>query len=215
MKTAARNIILFFSILYSSAAYTQTAWIDSVKKVLPAQKEDTNKVSTLISLSWAYRFSYPDSGLVYAQKALSLAEKLNSEESTFWSLVSINQTLYILGNYALELDYAFKEFSLAKKINTPFTIAVSKGQLTDCYRNLGEYNTALKYWREVVKITEQSYPDERPKVYGNSSRIFEDMHQYDSALIYAKRSYELFEHNPLLNKENDDSKFIKSAYLPL
>ena len=63
--------------MYSFAAYTQTAWIDSVKKVIATQKEDTNKVSTLINLSDAYKLSYPDSGLVYAQQALSLAEKLN------------------------------------------------------------------------------------------------------------------------------------------
>ena len=44
-----------------------------------------------------------------------------------------------------------------------------------------------------------------------SSHIFGGMHQYDSALIYAKKSYELFKHNPLLNKENDGSKFIRSG----
>jgi hypothetical protein len=60
MKTAARNIILFFILFYSSAAYTQTAWIDSVKKLLPTQKEDTSKVQTLIRLSNDYAFSYPD-----------------------------------------------------------------------------------------------------------------------------------------------------------
>ena len=143
MKSSARNIFLFSILLLCSfAAYTQTQWIDSVKKVLPTQKEDTNKVTTLISLSGAYRFSYPDSGLVYAQKALSLAEKLNSDEGTFWSIVGINQSLYVLGNYALELDYAFKALPLAKKINTPYTIGFSNGRLSDCYYNLGEYNTA-------------------------------------------------------------------------
>ena len=65
---------------FSSCIHLQhthkTQWIDSVKKVLPTQKADTNKVNTLLSLSGAYRFSYPDTALVYAQQALSLAEKL-------------------------------------------------------------------------------------------------------------------------------------------
>ena len=38
-------------LLCSYAANTQTQWIDSVKKVLPTQKEDTNKVNTLNALS--------------------------------------------------------------------------------------------------------------------------------------------------------------------
>jgi two-component system NtrC family sensor kinase len=84
MKTEARYIILFsILLLYLFAAYTQTQWVDSVKKVLSTQKEDTNKVTTLINLSGAYRFSYPDSGLVYAQKALSLAEKLNKSQKGY------------------------------------------------------------------------------------------------------------------------------------
>jgi hypothetical protein len=69
MKSSARNIFLLsFHLLCSFTAYTQTQWIDSVKKVSPTQKEDTDKVTTLISLSGAYKFSYPDSGLVYGKK---------------------------------------------------------------------------------------------------------------------------------------------------
>src|SRR4051812_3044084 len=108
MKTAATNIILFFIFLPSLTAYTQTQWIDSVKKVIATQKPDRNKVASLINLSDALNFSYPDSGLMYAQQALSLAEKLNSDTAIFWSIVSVNGSLYVLGNYPLELDYAFK-----------------------------------------------------------------------------------------------------------
>ena len=86
--------------------------------------------------------------------------------------------------------------------------------LSDCYYNLGEYNTSLRYWREVVKICEQSLPGERSCIYANSSHIFAGMHQYDSALIYAKKSYELFKHNPSFNKENYDGSGLKATYLP-
>ena len=211
MNTAARNIFLFFIILYSSAAYTQTAWIDSLKKVVTTQKEDTNKVASLMNISDAYRFTAPDSALLYGQQALSLAEKLNSDTYIFWSIVSINGSLYVLGNYALELDYAYKALPLAKKLNNSVAIGYSNGMLSDCYYNLEEYNTALKYWREVVKICEQSSPGERPAVYGNLSRVFVAMHQYDSALIYARKSYELFRESPSFNKDNGDDKRFKST----
>ena len=211
MKTTVRNIFPFFIILYSSAAYNQTPWIDSIKKVVTTQKEDTNKVASLMNISDAYHFTNPDSALSYGQKALSLAEKLNSDTYMFWSIVSITGSLYVLGNYALELDYAYKALPLAKKINTPYTIGYSTGMLADCYYNLGEYNTSLHYWREIVKICEQSLPGERPAVYGNLSRVFVAMHQYDSALIYARKSYELFTQNPSFNKDNGDDKRFKST----
>ena len=71
--------------LHSFAAYAQTPWIDSVKKVLVTQKTDTTKLYTLVSLSYSYQLYYPDSGLVYAQKALSLAEKLGNDNGIFAS----------------------------------------------------------------------------------------------------------------------------------
>jgi len=160
MKTLLRYIVLFFTFFCSISAHTQTAWIDSVKKVITSQKEDTNKVSSLMNLSDAYRFTDPDSDLSYGQKALSLAEKLKSDPSIFWSIVVVNSSLYVLGNYALELDYAFKALTLAKKLNSPATIGISNGMLADCYYNLGEYNTSLQYYREALKISEQSLPDQ-------------------------------------------------------
>jgi two-component system sensor histidine kinase UhpB len=204
MSISSKYISLFIILLWCSyPAHAQTPWADSVKKILPTQKEDTSKITTLLKLSGAYRFSYPDSSLVYAQKSLLLAEKIHSAERIFWSIASINQSLYVLGNYVLELDYAFKALPIAKKINSPFTMGYSSGMISDSYFNLGEYNMALKYWREVVKITEQKLPDERAAVYGNSSHIFECMHQYDSALIYAKKSYELIKYR--------EDKFLKSG----
>ena len=204
MKAFIKHISLFLVLLfYSYASFSQTPWTDSVKKTLPTITEDTVKIATLLDISWAYRFSYPDSSLVYAQQSLSLAEKIHSDERAFWSLVSINQSLYVLGNYALELDYAFKARSIAKKLNNPLMLAYSNGQFCDAYWTLGEYDVALKYWRESVKIAEQIYPEERPAVYGLSSRLFEEMQMHDSALIYAKKSYELIKYG------ND--KFIKSG----
>lgn len=203
--------LLLTFLLYSSPAYTQIQWIDSVKNDLLTQKEDTDKVNTLISLSSIYKYSSPDSGLVYAQKALSLAEKLSFDAGKFWSIVAINGSLYVLGNYALGLDYAFKALPLAKKLNTPYTKGYSNGMLSDCYYNLGEYHTSLKYWREVAKVVEQSLPGELYVIYVNSSHIFSGMREYDSAMIYAKKSFESIKHIPSLNKENDESRFVRSG----
>ena len=108
MKAALKHIILFFILLYSCMAYAQNAWLDSVKKVITKQKADTNKINSLINLSEAYRFSYPDSALMYAQQALAIAEKLRDDNATFWSITAVSGALYVLGNYTLELDYALK-----------------------------------------------------------------------------------------------------------
>ncbi len=195
MKTAARNIILFFIFLHSITAYTQTAWIDSVKKVLPTQKEDTNKVNVLNILSNSYADSYADTGLAYAQQALDLAEKLNYEWGIWESEISLARSLTTLGNYPLSLNYSFKALALAKKLNNLYAIGWTMGALADCYYNLGEYNTSLRYERELLKIAEQSFKNEVYHIWINLSRGFESINQHDSAILYAKKGYETMKRN--------------------
>jgi signal transduction histidine kinase len=212
MKTSVRNIVLFSIFLLSSlAAYTQSSRTDSLKKVLAAQKEDTAKVRVLGVLAWAYAFSYPDTGLVYAKRALSLSEELNYDYGKFWSIVGITRSLYALGNYHLQLEYAFKAVPIAKNLDNLYTTGWSKGMLADCYYNLGEYNTSLRYYREVIKIVEQSYPNERFAIYHPLSAVFAGLREYDSALLYAKKGYQLLKHNSLFDKEDRRSKWVKSG----
>jgi two-component system, NarL family, sensor histidine kinase UhpB len=211
MKTSFSYILpFFFFLLCSAAAYTQTQWIDSVKKVLVTQKADTNKVWALKNLSEAYQQSYPDSGFYFARQALDLAEKLQFDRGIFWSIVYINKSLYILGNYALELDYAFKAYPLGKKLNDPYTIGWANGMIGDCYFNLGEYDSSIRYYREILKTAEQNSIIDLFSLYSALVPVFINLHQPDSALLYAKKGYDLFKGNPLLNKGDDDTKYAKS-----
>ena len=109
-------------------------------------------------MSEYYAFNDPDSGIMYAKQALALAEKLQFDRGIFWSIQSLNHSLYITGNYTLELDYALRAFPLAKKLNDRRAIGWSNGMLADSYINLGDYNTAMTYIRVVLKKMEQYIP---------------------------------------------------------
>src|SRR6188474_450737 len=111
MKVALTRIWLFMLLLYSVAAYSQPTYIDSLKHIAATQR-DTIKVLTLQSISDFYTSSEPDSAFAYGQQALALAEELNFNRGKFWAIVAINKALYMLGNYALELGFAFKAVPL-------------------------------------------------------------------------------------------------------
>jgi len=190
MKPLTRNIGLFLISLCSFTAYGQHPDnTDSLKNVLREQKEDTNKVKTLFHLSRSYRFYNPDSSLAYAQQALELSEVLVYEVGIFWSMTAICAASILVGNYPMELEYAFKAFSLSKKLNSPRITGFGNGVLSDCYYNLGEYDTSLSYWRESIKIIEQWFPEEMYVSWGNLSRIFEGLNERDSAMLYAKKAF--------------------------
>jgi hypothetical protein len=146
MKLITPYIFFYLILLFClNKACAQNAWIDSVKNVATLQKSYTNNVRTLITLSGACLFYSPDSRFSYGQRALTLAEKLQFDDGMFWAIVFINKSLFTLGNYALELDYAFKAYPLGYKINNSFTVGWANGMMGDAYFNLGEDSTALKY----------------------------------------------------------------------
>ena len=52
MKSVNKIFLVFFLLTYTAIIYAQRNTIDSLQKVLLRQKEDTNKVKTLIRLSY-------------------------------------------------------------------------------------------------------------------------------------------------------------------
>jgi two-component system sensor histidine kinase UhpB len=191
------NILLFFILGFQLTAYSQDSgrysarWnVDSLKKVLRTQNADADKLQTLMHLSRTIAFLYPDSSLVYAREALNMAETLEDKEGIFWATTTMCNASRITGNYPMELEFAFNALSLSKELNKPRITGFGHGVLSDCYYNLGEYDSCLRYWRVVTRVIEQSFPDEMYVAWANLSRIYRAMNQSDSAMIYVKKALE-------------------------
>jgi len=186
MKTLLPKAFLcFIFLLFSYAAYTQISGIDSVKKVLQTQKEDTNKLYTLFFLVDHYIESHADTGVTYSQQALDLAEKLNLKEAILPAEGSLSLCLVIAGNYPLGLDHAFKTLALAKKMNSPL-LGWAYSTVSYSYYYLGEYNTCLGYTREAMKIAQ---PREIAYGWRDLALVFHKLNEPDSAMLYAKKAY--------------------------
>jgi two-component system, NarL family, sensor histidine kinase UhpB len=210
MKQAAGSIGLILSFALSACfVHAQTRWIDSVKKVLLTQRADTNKVKLLTGLGETYALFEPDSAFACGQQALALAKKLHSNEGIFWSIVIIHKALYALGNYALDLDYAFEAWPIGQKLNNTYTLGWCDGMMGDCYFNMGQYNEALRHYRIILKRAEKDSIRDLPELYVALVPVFENLKLYDSALFYARKGYALFKSKPALNEVNDDNIRIK------
>src|ERR1700682_2888145 len=84
-------LVLTLCIQTASAQKKGQALIDSIVQGLPALKEDTNQLISLGKIAETYWMIDPAKGIVYAQKALTLAEKLNFKRaiSRFNNLVGL------------------------------------------------------------------------------------------------------------------------------
>ncbi len=181
--------LLLLFIFFSFSAYTQTNQIDSLKSVLFTQKEDSNKVRLLTSLSYSYLQSSADTAADYAQRALSLAEKINFERGIYEVELSLTASLMISGNYPLALDHGFKFLTLAKKNNDTINVSIANAYLGECYYDLGDYNISLKYYRENLRTAAMCCPDGIHFAWANLAYVFHSLGQPDSAMLYAKKAY--------------------------
>jgi len=214
MQTSVRNNVLFFILLASIPVNAQKLFDpDSAKEVLLSQKEDTNKVKLLYNLSFSYcAGSYADTALVYAQQALDLAEKLEYDRGIFWSLITLGESLAVLGNYPLSIEHNFRALALAKEMNRLLEICYGNGGLANCYYYMGEYNTSLTYVRRVMKLGENLFPNEMYWMWINMSKGFHGLNQPDSALWYAKKAYEMIKRKESLYPRSVVSPVLGDAY---
>jgi two-component system, NarL family, sensor histidine kinase UhpB len=216
MSALARNIVLFLFLIMSSciADGQNMDNIDSLKRVLNQQKNDTNKVKLLYTLSFAYDAgSYADTALIYSQQALELAEKLNDEPGMFWSEITHGEALAILGNYPLALEYNLKALALAKKLNDPLKLCYGNGGMSSCYYNMGEYKASIKYMLEVIRIMDSTgVSNDKSWMWAQLSKAFYEMGKPDSALLYAKKSYEMIRDSQYIYRKSLIAPILGNAY---
>src|SRR4051794_45569 len=93
------GLLLVCIIFYSEViAQVDSLYIDSLKRVLLTQKEDTNKVNTLNELSNYLSYQDTDSSFSYASLGLSLSQKLNYVKGEAQSCLILGRNDLIAGN---------------------------------------------------------------------------------------------------------------------
>src|SRR4051812_43789136 len=98
----------FLFLCFCKIVAQQETNADSLKQKLVSAKEDTNKVWLLIKLARLYPWSYPDSGILYSQQALQLAQKINSIDGQIVSYGILAEAFSGKGNYPTALEAALK-----------------------------------------------------------------------------------------------------------
>jgi len=160
-----------------------------LKRELASAKEDTNKVLLLINLSDAYLWSYPDSGILYAQEALQLAQKLNfinGECPAYWSL---EEAFSSKGNYPEALNAALKELDLSEKSGDSENLAGGYDAVGSVYAYSNDYERALYYYNKL-KLNHAIFLRHLEDFSGTLGQIYLNLNQLDSAFYYTKMCYD-------------------------
>ena len=147
------NVFLF--VVYSFALNGQNNAIDSLRRVLQIQKEDTNKVNSLNALGTVLtNISDLDNALKYANQALVLSESINfrkGQAKTYGIIASIYQTL---GNYATARNNYLTGIKIFEELNDKSHVAYFTSRVANSYYTEGDVIEAIKISYDAIKIYE-------------------------------------------------------------
>jgi two-component system, NarL family, sensor kinase len=185
--------VLFYSvrkiyfILFLLTAFTdnygQAIKKDSLLRLLPGIKEDTNKVNLLFSIGEAYESSFPDTARLYLRMSGELSEKLNYTKGIQKFYRRISQVFIIQSAYDSVLYYNTLGLELARRERDTFNIGVSLFNIGIAYRFMSDYENAVYYNLEGAKLLEgKGYTNVESSLYDGLQVLYMSMSQYDKAI---------------------------------
>lgn len=124
-----KQILLFlvFNLMFLSIGFPQQTVIGKLRQKLNdnSASSDTGTVNLMNSLSAEYLYVNPDSVVVFAEKALKLAQAINYPLGEATAIGSLAKAYYVKGSYDLSLKYALDANRASEKINDLWGMAYS------------------------------------------------------------------------------------------
>ena len=206
-------IIIFLFPISLFAQKQGQALIDSLLKELPKQKEDTNKVKVLNTISGEYRYINADEGIKYGQQSLVLAEKLQWKKGK----ARANQNLGL--NYEVKSDHpkALENYTIALKlfeeIGDKQALAKVTGNIGVVYCDLGDYPRALEYYFQALKMAEEIKDTHTAAInIGNIAIVYDEQGDLPRALEYYFKALKMAEEMQDKNAEARNTSNIGILY---
>lgn len=204
-----REILLTFLLISSAGLMAQNlSMIDSLRSKLAAANE-TQQFELFNAMGFEFRFSYPDSTIVYCNKAYALGQRIHLNKGlarplSFIGLAKANQ-----GAYKEALDYHNRSLEIAEGQKDTLQMAHGHNNIGRIYFDKGDlvrsYNEFIKARDLFAGINDQSG---LAYVYRSLSDVHEAKADYPNALKNALMALSL-------RRNQQDLRAMTSAYMEL
>ena len=170
------------------------AQIDSMVSELAKQRDDTNKVRLLNSLSESYMNVDPEQGVKYGMSGLQLASKLGWKKGIASAYNCAASNYYQQSNYDKTLEYYFKALKINEEEGFKLYTAAVTCNIGNVYHDLGDYPKALAYLLKALALDEAGgYKQYTAQVTYNIGGIYYEQNDYAKALEYNFKALKLSE----------------------
>ena len=205
MSKVARIIWLFFLPAITAGAQ-EFMNRDSLLRLLPAAKEDTNKVLLLINIGQQYESNEPESAKYYYQSARDLSRKIDYKLGIIKFYANYTFVLNQQGFFDSSLRMNLHAVELARELKDTLYLAKSLFNAGSSYRLQEEYEQAIRYYEEGKRLFE---PYQNEVINAQAADILQNLYtgmkQYRKALTYGKKAVEGL-------KKNGNISMLGTAY---
>lgn len=151
-----RKLIILFLFLFTFGAKATTRiYLDSLLNVLNTTNEPLARLNCLYTLSFEYGFIDPPSGIRYGWQCLDLAKRESNLHYQLNAYNGIANSYETLAKYDSACYFHTLSYEIAKKMGVPQKIALTLFNVGLCYKELGEYEKALKYYLTAYRLFER------------------------------------------------------------
>jgi len=192
-------VIRFLFYLMPAAAFGQVMMNkDSLLRLLPDAREDTNAVWLYINIGQQYENSEPNVAKQYYRRAGDLSRQINFPKGVIKYISNYTYVLNMQGLYDSSLLLNLQGVEIARETKDSLNLAKTLFNTGTSYRVRGEYEKAVQYYGEGKKLF-QKFGNEYTEAIGEDvlQMLYFDMHQYEKGVVAGERAV------VLLRKLND------------
>ena len=194
MKLTAACFLMLTALPLSGQPKQGQALLDSLLRELPRMQSDTMAVRLLDNISFQYCRIDPDEGLVYAEKALSLAKRLGWKPGEAFAYNDYGNNYLNKAAYPQALDHFFKALQVGEELGDQLHIGYASLNIGTVYFRQDIYDKALDYYFKSLKAAREAADlDLEVIVDGNIGNIYYAQGKYPEALSYLQKALRISE----------------------
>jgi signal transduction histidine kinase/CheY-like chemotaxis protein len=173
-------VACLFTVLHASAQKSGQRTIDSLLKVIPRSKDDTNKGNIYHYLSNAYFGSNTEKGTTFAQQGSDLAIKLGWKQGIIKLCNTMGNYSSIKRDYPKAIEYYLKSLKAAEETNDKRNQTVALKNIANVYSyKTRDYPKAIEYYQRCIRIAEDL----------GDSREMADLYSEIGSVYHVRRDY--------------------------
>lgn len=174
------------ALLWVSYAYTQDkSSIDSLQRLLNTSVTAKKQVDIYNKIAEQYKSSDSTYTALYANKAITLAKKINYSIGIADAYYNIGWATFMTDTYAKAIELFHQTIKVSQTANYPKGIANAYSGLGLCYKFKGDFHKALEFFFKALDIDEKTNDQEGLAIrYNNIGLVLKRQSTYQDALVY-------------------------------